>query len=158
MAKNIETITWSNTFACGIKIIDDQHKGLVNLVNEMYNHVTGDELQEHQYLKQIVQEAINYVKVHFATEEKIMTATKFSGYAEHKKEHDNFIRTVAKIIKEYNEGKRLTLAVFSKFLKEWILSHIAIMDKEYFDYLNKIASRKSSGKLTITSEDVALFG
>jgi len=155
MAKNNELIIWSNTFSCGIKLIDDQHKGLVKMVNEMFNHISGDEKQEHLYFNKIILEAVDYIRVHFVTEEKIMRFTKFKGYAEHKKEHDNFVLTVIENINAYNTGERFNLLNFTKFLKNWVLSHIAIMDKKYFEYFKKLASRKADGKLSITINDIA---
>jgi hemerythrin len=152
--KSVEIVTWSDRLSCGIKLIDDQHKGLVDLVNDMFNHATGNSIQEHDYFNIVIQEVVKYVKVHFATEEKIMIATKFSGYAEHKKAHDSFVIAVVNNINDYKAGKRLTLSAFTKFLKDWILSHIAMMDKQYFEYFKKIATRKADGKLSITSADI----
>jgi hemerythrin len=152
-----ELLTWSNSLSCGIKLIDDQHKGLVNLINEMFNHVTGNEVQEKDYFNRVIVEAVKYVKVHFATEEKIMIATKYSGYDAHKKAHESFVVAVAQNIKDYQEGKRLTLSAFTRYLKDWVLSHIAVMDKQYFEYFKKLASRKADGSLSINSEDVAHF-
>jgi len=149
-----ELVKWSHKLSCGIKLIDDQHKGLVDLVNEMFNHVNGNEVQEHAYFNRVIQEAVKYVKIHFATEEKIMLGTKFSGYPEHKKAHDSFVLAVVNNVKDYEAGKRLTLVSFTRFLKEWILSHIAVMDKQYFEYFKSIASRKDDGKLSITSADI----
>jgi hemerythrin len=149
-----ELVTWSDRLSCGIKLIDDQHKGLVELVNDMFNHATGNSIQEHDYFNIVIQEVVKYVKVHFATEEKIMIATKFSGYAEHKKAHDSFVLAAVENINDYKAGKRLTLSSFTKFLKEWILSHIAMMDKQYFEYFKKIATRKADGTLSITSADI----
>ena len=154
MNDNKELITWTEKLACGIKQIDDQHKGLVDLVNEMFNHVTGNNLQEHNYFDRVIQEAVNYVKNHFVTEEKIMLTTKFPGYVEHKKEHENFVLAIVENIKDYKAGKRFTLSTFTRFLKDWVLSHIALVDKQYFEYFKKIATRKSDGKLSITSNDV----
>jgi len=148
-------VTWSPTYSVGVKVIDDQHKGLLNLVNDMYNHVVGDEAAERAYFQKVIQQAVNYVKIHFATEEKIMLATKFLGYAEHKRAHDSFILTVVENIQAFNTGKRMTLATFTHFLKDWILTHIAIMDKQYFDFFMKIATRKANRKLSITSADIA---
>jgi len=147
-------VSWSNKFASGIKLIDDQHKGLVDLVNEMFKHVTGNAVQERNYFNIVIQEAVNYVKVHFATEEKMMIATKFPEYQEHKKEHESFIIAVVENIKDYESGKRHTLSSFTRFLKDWILSHVALIDKKYFDYFNKIATRKADGKLSISKEDL----
>ena len=152
--KSVEIVTWSDRLSCGIKLIDDQHKGLVDLVNDMFNHATGNSIKEHDYFNIVIQEVVKYVKVHFATEEKIMIATKFSGYAEHKKAHDSFVIAVVENINDYKAGKRLTLSAFTKFLKGWVLSHIAMMDKQYFEYFKKIATRKADGKLSITSADI----
>ena len=157
MVKEAQLVTWSHQFSCGVKLVDDQHKGLVDLINEMHNHATGNIEQEKDYFDRVIQEAIKYVKVHFATEEKLMIATRFPGYAEHKKEHRDFIIAVAQNIRDYQAGKRLTISAFTRFLKDWVLSHIAVMDKRYFEYFKKIASRKADGKLSINSEDVALF-
>ena len=151
---NFKLIIWSNTLSCGIKLIDDQHKHLVDVVNEMFSHVTGNEGQEQTYFRKIIHEAVDYIKVHFSTEEKIMIGTKFTGYFEHKRAHDNFILTVANIVSDSTTSKRLSLYAFTKFLKDWILSHIAVMDKQYFTYLKQIATQKANGKLSITSADV----
>jgi hemerythrin len=152
--KNNELVTWSERLSCGIKLIDNQHKGLVDLVNDMFDHATGNSTQEHDYFDKVIQEVVKYVKVHLATEEKIMLATKFSGYADHKRAHENFIFNVINNISDYNDGNRLTLSTFTKFLKDWILSHIAMVDKQYFEYFKKIATRKADGKLSITSADI----
>ena len=148
-----ELVTWTHKLSCGVKVIDDQHKGLVDLVNEMFKHVTGNDVQERDYFNRVIQEAVKYVKDHFATEEKIMLATKFSGYTEHKKEHDSFVLAVVANIRDYESGKRYTLSTFTRFLKDWVLSHIAMMDKQYFEYFRKIAVRNAEGKLSINLQD-----
>jgi hemerythrin len=149
-----ELIAWSHTFSVGIKIIDDQHKGLLDLVNDMFNHAIGDAPSEYAYFKSVIMKAVDYVKVHFATEEKIMLATRFPGYMEHKKAHDTFVLNVVANIKDFEAGKKFTLATFTRFLKDWILTHIAVMDKEYFDYFKKIATRKADGTLTISQTNI----
>ncbi|MDR2479020.1 MAG: bacteriohemerythrin [Treponema sp.] len=149
-----ELVTWSPTYSVGIKLIDDQHKGLLNLVNDLFNHVSGDEAAERAYFQKVIQQAVQYVKIHFATEEKIMIATNFAGYAEHKKAHDVFVLTVVDNIREFEAGNKFTLSGFTKFLKEWVLTHIAIMDKQYFAYFKRIATRKADGKLSINQADV----
>ena len=149
-----ELISWSATFSVGIKVIDDQHKELFALVNDMFNHVVGDAQAERVYFKQVIQKAVDYVKVHFSTEEKIMLHADYPGYGEHKKAHDTFVLTIVDKVKDFEAGKKFTLLEFTQFLKEWILTHIAIMDKGYFTYFRKIAPRKADGKLSIDKADV----
>jgi hemerythrin len=153
-----EMISWSQHFSVGVKLIDNQHKELLNLVNDMFSHAVGDEHAEREYFQKVIQNAIQYVKVHFQTEEKIMIHTNFPGYAEHKKSHDSFVLAVVDSVRDFEAGKRLTLHDFSKFLKEWILTHIAIMDKQYFSYFKRIATRKSDGTLSINQSDVSAMG
>ncbi|MDR1374574.1 MAG: bacteriohemerythrin [Treponema sp.] len=151
---NSDLVNWSPTFSVGIRLIDDQHRELLNLTNNLFKHCVGDEAAERAYFQKVIQEAINYVKVHFATEETIMLRTGFEGYREHKREHDAFVLTVLEQVKDFNEGKKFNLINFTKFLKEWVLTHIAVSDKLYFAYFKKIATRKADGKLSITREDI----
>jgi len=144
MANNSDLITWSDKFECGISLIDDQHKNIVALINDMFNHVTEDAAQEHEYFNIIIQETVKYIKIHFATEEKIMLVTKFEGCLDHKKEHENFIIEVLDNIHYYNVGRRFTLSTFAGFLKDWLLSHIRLVDKQYYEHLNSLAGKKSN--------------
>jgi hemerythrin len=150
----VEYVSWSDSYSLGIKLIDDQHKGLLEFVNDLLNHATGDETEERFYFQEVIQQAVQYIKTHFATEEKYMIAFKFPGYAAHKKVHDEFTLTVIKTVKEFESGKRLVLDKFAHFLRDWVLSHVAIMDRQYSDYFKKIATRKADGKLSITAADV----
>jgi len=147
-------VTWSNHYSMGIKLIDDQHKALLDFVNDLFNHSTGREDEERAYFKDVIQVAVSYVKIHFATEEKYMLATNFPGYAEHKKVHDEFILTIVKTVKDFESGKRLVLEKLAYFLKDWVLSHVAGMDVLYAQYFKKIATRKADGKLSITAADL----
>jgi hemerythrin len=155
MADNTaELIKWSSSFSVGVKLIDEQHQALLNLCNDMFQHCVGEEKAEREYFEKVIHGAVEYVKIHFATEEKIMLKTRFAGYAEHKKEHESFVLNVVEQLQAYNSGKRLVLNNFTRFLKEWILTHIAVSDKQYFEYFKKIATRKADGTLSINTDDV----
>ncbi|MDR2102933.1 MAG: bacteriohemerythrin [Treponema sp.] len=149
-----ELVSWSPTFSVGVKIIDDQHKGLLSLTNDLFNHCVGDEASERAYFQEVIGKAVDYVKVHFSTEEKIMLATKFEGYWEHKREHDAFVLNVVDQIRAFNEGKPFTLMTFTRYLKNWVLTHIAVSDRLYFEHFKKIATRKKDGTLSITQADL----
>jgi len=132
-----EVVKWSEDFACGIKIVDDQHKGLLDLINDMFSHASGNDDEEQEYFKQVVEKAVDYVRIHFATEEKIMQQTKFVGYAEHKKAHESFILEVLDNARAFQKEKKINLEEFTGFLKGWVLTHVAIMDKQYFSHFRK---------------------
>lgn len=145
-----ELVSWSPTFSVGIRLIDDQHKELLNVTNDLFNHCVGDEASERAYFKKVIQSAVAYVKVHFSTEEKIMQRTRFAGYAAHKQEHDSFVLTVVEQVRAFNAGEKFDLIHFTRFLKNWVLTHIAVSDKLYFEHFKKIARRRADGRLIIT--------
>lgn len=132
-----ETVKWSEDFACGIKIIDEQHKGLLDLINDLFSHASGNDEEEQEYFKTVVEKAVDYVRVHFATEEKIMKQTQFVGFEEHKKAHETFIVAVLDNARVFQKEKKINLEEFARFLKEWVLTHVAIQDKQYFSHFRK---------------------
>ena len=149
-----EVVSWHESYSIGIKEIDDQHKELLKIVNSLFSRVSGSVEEERAYFSQVIHQAAAYVKTHFANEEKYMVATKFSGYVEHKKIHDEFVLKIVNISKDFDAGKRLVLEKLAYFLKDWVLSHIAVMDTQYARYFRSIATRKECGKLSITMADV----
>jgi len=153
-SKSKEHVSWSDSYSMGVKLIDDQHKGLLNYVNDLFNHASGNEVEERAYFKEVINQAVQYIKMHFQTEEKLMASTKFPGYANHKKTHDDFTLMVVKSVKDFESGKRLVLEKFAYFLKDWVLTHVAVVDRQYAEYFRKIATRKADGKLSITKEDI----
>jgi len=151
---NNDHVTWTDSYSLGIKMIDDQHKELLKIVNDIFNHASGNQDEEREYFKVVMKQAVDYIKFHFTTEEKIMISTKYKGYDEHKKHHEDFVLTVIKTAKDYEAGKRLTLTSLGYFLKDWVLSHIAVMDIKYRDYFRSIATVKADGKLSLTLSDI----
>ena len=152
-----EKMIWSDSYSMGIKVVDEQHKGLMEFVNDISNQTILNEKEELFWFQDIIEQMVKYTKIHFQTEESLMNATSFPGYMSHKKIHNSFILAVIKAAREFDEGKRLVRVKFAIFLKDWIQSHIAIMDKQYSDYFWKIATRKADGKLSITRADIDII-
>jgi hemerythrin len=94
---------------------------------------------------------MDYVKHHFSAEEKILENIQYPHSAEHKKQHEDFIRTMVEDVKKFQEGKKFVPNNFVRFLKNWILSHIAIADTQYAAYIMDL---KKQGKLDILEKEV----
>jgi hemerythrin-like metal-binding protein len=97
---------------------------------------------------------VEHVKTHFSTEEKIMKITKFIGLYDHKKEHEAFILNVVDIITEFNRTGVINVPEVTRYLKDWVLQHIAITDRMYFDWFKKLATKKANGRFSIDEIDV----
>jgi len=134
-------IPWEDRFALGIPLVDDQHKELVRLANALHDTCRQGKEFVPEGFRKAAGAAVEYVKVHFSTEEKIMERVKYPGTAEHKVEHQEFIKTVLLEVKNFEDGKSFVPNRFVLFLKEWILSHIALMDKKMATYVLDLAKK-----------------
>ena len=149
-----EHIKWSDKYSMGIKLIDDQHKGLLDFVNELFSHVTGNEEEERVYFDGVIQQALEYVSNHFVTEEECMRAENFPDYTKHQMAHNEFKLAVIKSANGFNAGEVLALMDFARFLENWIITHVAGMDKEYSHFFRKTGAIKKDGKLNNALEEI----
>ena len=152
--EKIEHIKWCDSYSLGIKLVDDQHKELLRFVNDLCNHSSKNPEDELAYFKDAMGQVVDYIKIHFTTEEGIMLATRFPGYTEHKRTHENFILTVVKSARDYEDGKRLVLTNFSNFMRKWVLTHIAVMDVKYIEYFKNITISKADVKRSMPIEEI----
>jgi hemerythrin len=143
-------IEWNNRFSIKISLIDDQHKKLVAMANELYSACNYSTDSGKDQFERTIHDAVDYVKYHFSTEEKIMEKTSYPGMADHKKEHAEFIQKVLEDVKYFEEGKPFVPNQFVRFLKDWVLSHIAITDSKLGDFLTEL---QKAGKLGALAAD-----
>ncbi len=122
-------ITWQDDFSVNVKVLDDQHKGLIEIINSLHEALLANKARELQ--KQTVNRMIDYAAQHFAAEEKYMKQYSYPGYGLQKQEHDRFTAK-AKELQERMEkvGFVLTLEILN-FLKDWLHHHILKVDKQY---------------------------
>jgi hemerythrin len=121
-------ITWEDRFSIGVPLIDSQHKQLIATTNDLYKAcLFNDEYAKEQF-RTTVRDAVAYVKHHFSTEEQIMEKVGFPGIAEHKKIHAEFALEVLRNVEEFEKGQKFVPNQFVRFLKDWVLSHIAVID------------------------------
>ncbi|MDR3248736.1 MAG: bacteriohemerythrin [Treponema sp.] len=137
-------VEWEDKYSVGIPLIDEQHKELIRLTNELYlGCLAGDEAAQVFFFK-TVRAALDYVKYHFSAEEKLLENAKFPGLPQHKKLHEDFILQMVTTVQSFQDGKKFVPNNFVRFLKDWILSHIAIQDTFYARY---ILDLKKQGQL-----------
>src|SRR5512139_1687724 len=82
-------IEWSDELSVGIQEIDEQHKVLVGLVNDMHRAI--HEHHGSDTARNILEQLGDYTRVHFAVEESLMRIFDYPGYEEHKKQHEELI-------------------------------------------------------------------
>ncbi len=125
---------WTENLATGIKTIDEQHKDIINKMNEVFKskNTSNNPKEVFETLKYLE----NYVKRHFADEEKIQLQSKYPKYQQHKQAHAEFIKSVDKLFEKFNkEGVVLTLIIdVNKTILDLFIKHITNVDKQFADY------------------------
>jgi hemerythrin len=132
-------VQWDDAFSVGVPVIDGQHKELVRMTNVL---LEGCEQGRTTivYFMRTIQAAVNYAKIHFATEEKYMLQVDYPEYEDHKREHEGFVQEVLHQVRLFEQNQTRPLD-FALFLKNWLLNHIAVVDKKFSPFLIPIAEQ-----------------
>jgi len=128
-------MTWTESMSVGVKVLDEDHKKLVGLVNELHDGILQGRRQA--ALGHVLDELVKYTAVHFKREEEYFSRTGYPAAKEHKKEHDALVKTAVDLQSRYKQGATSMLSLESmSFLKNWLNTHIMGEDKKYGPHLN----------------------
>ena len=125
-------INWSEINSVNIKEIDAQHKGLVDIINELYDVDESDI----NIVDITIKKLIDYANNHLKYEEILFDKYNYPEKDEHKKMHNQYKEKINFFIKEYESGNKKILIEIKKFLVNWWLHHINNIDIKYSDFLN----------------------
>jgi len=130
MSKPIKShLELGDRYVLGFKIIDDQHRYFVGLLNELYDAV--NQMSAKEKLGHIIDEVINYAGFHFATEEKYFDEFRYLEKNEHIRQHRE-ITTKLDDFKSRFEGNEMFVAgELEELMEDWLVNHIATYDKKY---------------------------
>jgi diguanylate cyclase (GGDEF)-like protein/hemerythrin-like metal-binding protein len=163
---HFEVFPWNKNFETGIATIDEQHKVLISLLNELAGTLAHDDQLE---INRVFDELAEYANFHFETEEAIWVEYfgDDSWLSSHQLTHSSFLPKVVEL-KEQNTNKPLIEIIESivKFLIRWLAFHIIDSDKRLAFVVHnmekglsfeeaKIASdKKMSGSIRVLIETV----
>ena len=121
LTKNLET---------GIGIVDDQHAELIDAVNGLED--MREKVKDPAVMAETMDFLAGYCIMHFTTEESLMFNCKFPGTKEHEKEHKLFVEKFVEYKSKFEEEgfSDELFTEMTRFLKVWILHHVATSDVE----------------------------
>ncbi len=134
---------WSDKYAVGVQKVDEQHRGLFNLLRVLQLESYGDMSTE--FLHSKIQEMQFYCYEHFCEEETLMGPYKLvlPMYEDHLLQHADFF-TVTQGFAARIDTEGVGLAKdMCEFLGAWLTAHICNMDKATFAAIEILAQGKS---------------
>ena len=128
MRWNVTTLDWKDSYSVGNEKMDDQHKGLIALINRLEDGRETDE---------ILEKLQQYVDAHFREEETLLESVDYPQLSEQKEQHATFEEWLASQKEVFSSGvgtDKLREGV-QGYLKAWLVNHILFTDKAYASYL-----------------------
>ena len=141
-------MAWDNRYSTGYSKIDEEHKKLISILNTLYKDILGfKDDEDYASFQNTVKDLLDYVNFHFAHEERLMTLLNYPKYYRHKVRHSKFISDISEKAELYKEDPKLVSSKFLVYLRDWILEHIAVEDKDMVLYVtNYLKEKQSSDK------------
>ncbi len=126
---------WGDNHSIGIDELDNDHKRLLALLNELKEaSETGD---AREALGRALAGLKIYMSFHFRHEEMLFLQTKYPEFEAHRREHQAFATAVEEIHRDFRTraSEALPQQVL-EFLRNWLYEHSLGADRAFADYLN----------------------
>ena len=128
-----EFFPWNSGLSVNINLIDEQHKKLVGMVNEL--HKAMKLKKSSTVIGSILDRLAEYTVSHFGTEEKLFAQHGYSEEKAHVEIHRKLVAQVVDIQKKFKAGESMVSMELMTFLKDWLVNHIQGTDKKYSSFL-----------------------
>lgn len=128
-------IEWEDKYSVGVSIIDEEHKKLIDIIN---NVIAAKQHNNNQNeLLKTLNEMVEYANTHFKTEETYMIKFRYPEYQYHKEEHLDYTNKTLAYQSRVVSGDLHVATEILEYLKSWLVEHIQRTDKKYTDCFNK---------------------
>jgi hemerythrin-like metal-binding protein len=124
---------WKDEYSVGNKLLDAQHRRLIELVNRL----DGDEP-----LDRVLEELARYADTHFRDEERLLEAVDYPGLDQQRIQHTAFRAWLDRNLDTYrSDGEAsVTNRDLHVYLSVWIANHLMVYDAAFKPWLEKQAA------------------
>lgn len=134
--KKFEPVEWNEEMSVGHEDIDNDHRKLLSLINELNYILTADVASKNGAIASVLSELIDYTAYHFQREEDIMEACNYPELQSHRQAHEVFKGQVNSFMDGFkNRYQSFDPMALRFFLQDWLVEHILKMDKQYESWL-----------------------
>lgn len=137
------SIDWSDRFALGIDLIDQQHKVLFRLIDQLAQAIQHETSEAE--LQTIFARLHDYTLTHFATEERLMAQYGYPADGDHQASHRTLEHSLEQLVERAQNGEPLVSIQTMNFLRLWLYNHIDGIDRQFADFL------KTKGVTTVST-------
>lgn len=129
-----ETFRWTESYSVNIAVLDEQHRALFDVVNELDRALRFGEGSA--ALEDVLHKLTDYAAAHFELEESLMAQHEFPGLTTHRSYHEEFRQKIDEFLTAHRAGKAGVPVEALLFLKDWLKDHLLRTDRQYSAFLN----------------------
>ncbi|MDR2081252.1 MAG: bacteriohemerythrin [Campylobacteraceae bacterium] len=133
---------WDDSYNIGIEEIDNQHKKIVEYINELHEAII---LSDKNIVKNTLFHITDYIVSHFSFEEKLMKEADYPQFIHHKNIHETFVSNIGRYKIAFNEGHDIAGQLMAE-LQIWLTKHILQEDRAYKECVQKTLNGESENK------------
>jgi hemerythrin len=127
-------IVWTDSMGVGVKLLDNDHKKLVLLVNNLHDGVVAGHARPE--LESIFAKLVDFTRLHFSQEERLLAETGYQGWAAHRQEHnqliDQLMELQARFLSSAEDAKDQDVM---NRLRVWLFKHTHGADQDFVSHL-----------------------
>ncbi len=128
------TIEWKPAYSVGVEQLDEQHQKLLQLINNLsHENPEADAKQCFVVLNELVQ----YVQLHFNTEENLMREHGYADLKAHQQEHEIFTEKLFDLNRKMTSSDGNIFSELTHYLKDWYIAHVLGTDQGYKDFFKE---------------------
>ena len=125
-------LQWTENLSVGVARMDDHHKKLVDLINLLFEAMSGDATGT---VDTVLGDLLDYTRYHFSEEEKLLAACDYPDLEEHRAIHRDMVKEVLEMRQRYLDNPASVPASEAlDFLSKWLMRHIIGKDLRYRPY------------------------
>ncbi len=131
-------IAWRRQLGVGQPSIDDDHKHLIEYLNELDAALNARVYMPVRVAKTLMK-LLEYTQQHFQREEKIMAVVHFPKLEEHKRRHADAVKAISELSNIFaKEPTRANGERIYAFTADWLVNHIIMEDTQIAPYVRGV--------------------
>jgi hemerythrin len=120
------SLKWSISNAVFVREIDDEHKEIFEAISNVQRALGKGTALE---IRALTQRLVSCVAGHFAHEERLMRAARYTSLPWHKQQHKAASKRVAQFVRLIDQGDAEAGPAMIEYLTTWLHRHTGIADR-----------------------------
>lgn len=121
-------VLWDESLNIGIDTIDEQHRYLVDLINDLFEVVSKK--KGTREVARLIKATDAYAKVHFRAEELMMQRYGYTGLHRQEQQHHAFETKIREFYEELHDNPLVAQFDVLSYLRDWLIQHIRVEDMQ----------------------------